>query len=804
MKNCLQYTLKQGLLLLLLSTSGAALSVRPVPVAQQLLWQPNDQLVCAGWFKEPKNVRRMLQPGPLDSERSQVTAKGPTLIRPDGTSVLQDHVFVTQLGRMAWADKAFIDRDSKAASITRVRLVGHVRMIEHGRLLLADHATIYLNRNRFTANQTIYRLKSPHAYSAWGRAKQAWGHQQRNLDLNHATLSTCSPAHPSWILHGHHVHVDHATQNVIGHQVWIGFAGIPIFYTPYLRFSLNHGRKTGFLLPSLITSSHSGKGMRIPFYWNIAPNKDATLSTTFYSKRGFLFDGLFRYLGHHGLGQIKLHFLPYDGLFSRFRQDTLAQLLTSPSRNRLKHASASRYAFSGSDHWFWDNWQLGAQFAHVSDDYYLQDFPLDDASASNDLLFNRVFLRYVRAHWQSQWLVQGFQVLHPVNQVSTNDQYMRLPQWDGSYFRPFGQHWNLGMSAQWVNFSMTPLNPATSVAPEGQRYHWRPRLAWVYHWAGGLLQPQLAWDWYGVSDHVTLTGQSQQAMRQMPIFSLDNRLYLQRSFVWHNHAYRQTLEPRLYYLYVPYRDQSNLPNFSTSLALFNYNQLFVDNRFTDIDRIGDANQLSLGLSSQILNEQMQTKWLFSSGIIDYFSSQRVGMSPTALADESHFSPLVSQASFYPSAHWQLTGNGALDFKTHHVVNAGALLRYIHDPGRTLEWGYDFIRGSVPSTNYQRFHLGYGWSLGMRWSTLGYVYYDITNRRPENYDWGLTYTGCCYGLRLIASRVYLGDSGIIKNHRYDQRYMIQFVLKGLGGLGDPDIAPLLQSTLPDYRDPLRGY
>jgi LPS-assembly protein len=807
MNEYLPQMMKQSLfgLLLMLSFGQVGLSAQQASVAKRLWWQPNNRLVCGGAFYEPANIKRIRQPGALDSVRSQVTAKGPTLIRPDGTSVLQDHVLITQPGRMAWADKALIDRDAKAASITRIRLIGHVRMIQHGRLLLADHATIYLNHNRFTATQTLYHLNTPRSYSVWGRAKQARGYQRHSLDFNHATLSTCSPAHPSWIIHGHHVHVDNATQNVIGHQVWLGFAGVPIFYTPYLRFSLNHDRKTGFLLPSLITSSHSGKGMHLPFYWNIAPNKDATLTTTFYSKRGFLFDGLFRYLNYHGRGQIKLHFLPHDALFSRFRQDALAQLIhSSPSRDRLKHAHAWRYALSGTGDWSWGNWQIGTQFSRVGDDYYLQDFSLNGALATNKLLFSRVFVRYALAHWQSQWLVQGFQVLHPLNQSANGDQYMRLPQWDGSYFHPFGQHWDVGMSAQWVNFSMTPLDPATFMAPEGQRYHWRPSLAWAYHWAGGFFQPQLAWDWLGVSDHVVLNGQSKQAMRHVPMFSLDNHWFLQRTFSWRHHSYQQMLEPRLYYLYVPYRDQDNLPNFSTNLALFNYNQLFIDNRFTDVDRIGDANQLSLGVSSQIVNENMQTKWSFGSGIIDYFSPHRVGVSPAELSHSSRFSPLVSQVSFYPSAHWQLTGNSALDLKTHQVANAGALLHYIYDPGRMLDLGYDFVRGSVPSTNYSRFHLGYGWSLGMRWSTVGYVYYDITNRRPENYDWGLTYAGCCYGLRFLASRVYLADSGVINNHLYDQRYMIQLVFKGLGGLGDTDITPLLRSTLPNYRDPLRGY
>ena len=238
------------------------------------------------------------------------------------------------------------------------------------------------------------------------------------------------------------------------------------------------------------------------------------------------------------------------------------------------------------------------------------------------------------------------------------------------------------------------------------------------------------------------------------------------------------------------------------MSNFNYEQLFSNNRFSDIDRIDNANQLAFGLRSQLLTSDMVSKLAVGVGIIDYFSPPRVFLpSEQALAGD-HFSPLVSELSYYPNTHWQISANQAWDVSQHRTVTAGALLRYLYDPQRLIELGYEYVR-QTDATNYDRFHLGYAWSLTARWSGVGYWYYDISDRHSEDAYVGLTYNSCCYGLRFLLDRVYMGGDGVLDSRRYDQRYLVELVLKGLGGVSNAGTSQLIRSTLPAYHDPLRG-
>lgn len=771
-------------------------------------FKADSHLRCGGYFSEPLAVAQVPNPGPLDQQKTHISARGLTTIRPDGTSVLQDHVVAVQPGRIAFADRALIDRNSKQAKITRVRLIGHVKMVEHGHLILADRATIYLNSDHFTADHVIYHIAEQHSSLFWGKSVSANGHQPKIVNFQHGTLSTCRPAHPSWLMHAKKVHVDKVAQRVKAYHVWLQLFHVPIFYAPFLSFSLNRDRKTGFLAPTWLSSSQSGKGVSVPFYWNIAPNQDMTLTSSYQTKRHFSERILYRHLNRHGVGSFLFHFLPNDPVFGQFVRHSLDAIgynsSTKPYIDRLRAAKTFRWGLHGQEYWHFADWKAGLLVNRVSDDYYLQDFALSAVGAEANLLFNRAYLSYTHDHWRSSFLAQGFQVLHPINQSGQADEYQRLPEWDFNYYNPIGNHLNLGLDAQWVRFAISPFYE-NSTLPEGMRYHWRPSVSWEERWASGYLKPKLSWDFlvYDTHPHTPTIAHNREQSRDVPMLSIDQSWYFRQLFHFSGHSYLHAIKPRLFYLYVPYRDQDSLPEFSTQVANFNFEELYRDNRFTDIDRIANANQLSIGLRDDIYNENMQRKWSLGSGIIDYFVPQRVFLNQASAMDFSHFSPWVNEITFYPGHHLQITANDAWDLKQHTTVNAGMLLRYLYRPQNMIEWGYDFVR-EANTMNYERFHLGYGWSITSKWSSVAYWYYDMSRRQTNHYFAGLTYNSCCYALRFLVDRTYLGDTGVLGRRQFDQRYWFQVVFKGLGGVGSAMIQPLLKANLPTYKDPLGGY
>ncbi len=802
--------------------------------------------LCDGYYLEPRIVKDFPKPLAPTAENSEVTAQGPAIFNQTGESILQKNVRATQPGRLSTADTAYIFRDKDTGNTTLIQLVGNVHMEEYGRMILSNDATLDLVKDSATLNESLYHMHDAtkeakntacirNTQDAYGRATRVHRDKKGILELWNATFTTCSPLHPSWKVSASKITIDHTKKVVKAKNAVIRFKHIPIFYTPYLSFSTDKQRKTGFLMPNFTYSQQNGSTFGLPFYWNMASNFDDTITPKYYSKRGVDFSNYFRYLTPSSGGDFLLSYLPDDRAFSNYQQQINAQF--GPNPPSLYAPYVSQLESESNDRFFgvFNNNSRDGRFSsdinlnYVSDDYYFIDFGNRYSIVNANQLLNQADVEYTGEHWDLVGLIQGYETLHPLNQVGSTsfNQYTRLPELDTNANYPdFLGKLGFNLDAQVVNFiyssSFTPL---TYQEPIGERLHLRPTFNYPINWASTYLTPSIFVDStnYSAQNAAIYPSQSRTSFsgsRDIPGFDIDSGEYFSRHFNFEKTGFTETLEPRAFYLYVPYVNQNQYPNFDTELLPFSYAQLFSTNRFTGFDRLENANQMSLGVTSRILNDKTTAQELkFDLGTIYYIENPEVNLNGQTITGNInqengnvvHWSPVLGQVTYYPAQYWSTSANMAYDFPNKQMNNAGVTASYSQDSRHIGTIGYIYVQeiDGIPvdalgqSTATSLVDIGSTWPINERWSLFGYWYYNIALTRANSYYAGLEYDSCCWAFRFIAKRTFTGvgsdsEYGNVDN-QFNNSYYVQFDLKGLGGVGNSDAASFLQETLPGYHD-----
>ena len=607
------------------------------------------------------------------------------------------------------------------------------------------------------------------------------------------------------------------------------FKHIPILATPYYSFALNHQRKTGFLTPRIGYNSRSGGDFAFPFYWNMAPNYDLTLTPEILTKRGFEFSSYFRYLSENSIGSIYVNYLPHDNVFKEFRNNIFNEFGNSalynqdfyaPYLNALQTMHNSRTFVTMADKTnFNAQWSAHLDINYVTDPYYFADITsaMGGFSTANQLL-NQAKLEYSGWHWQFKGLIQAYQTLHIINQTQNPalDQYQRLPDFIvNAYYPDISPHLDLYWNSEATNFSYQ--SSFTPNKPIGQRLHLRPGISFPIYKEGDYITPQIWLDATGYTVEHRQANQLNTANRVLPIFDIDSGLYFDRQFHLGKTEYTQTLEPRLFYLLVPYQNQDKLPNFDTVLLPFSFQQLFALNRSSGDDRLDNTNQISLGLTRRILNSTTAEPILTTDiGFIYYLEQPRVCLSAGCAIPNHHLSPIVADMTYYPTNRWSLTGSFAWDPNLRQTNNAGFTVNYLRNNNHIVSLGYVFVHenglsivptvptppSNIYSNNTSQLTFSTIWPLFKKWSAVGYIDYNINRRRIDTFYAGIQYDTCCWALRLVARRSYVsstvnGDGDI--HNGFDNTFYIQLQLKGLGDFGMADTSKLLSSTIPGFQD-----
>jgi LPS-assembly protein len=596
-----------------------------------------------------------------------------------------------------------------------------------------------------------------------GKAKAINVESKTKLNLEDATYTTCPRDHVAWQLRADKIDLNNENHQGTAKSVVLDIGHVPVLYLPYLRFPIGDDRMSGFLYPAISVSQSSGTEIATPYYLNIAPNMDATITPHNMSKRGLMLENEFRYLTDNGKGQIELDHIGQDTLYG---------------------SSRTKFDWTHQDN-PGAGWSSAVDYHYVSDLDYLNDFSGTLTSAATTTTLNRQgTLSYNQSLYVFTASIQDHQT------ISGTEPYQRLPQLTfNTRLGNVDNSWNYDFNSEFVNFDHR--DPTMVV---GQRVKLNPYLAYPIVGDAGFFKPKLTLNYLQYNlDRVSST-QPKQPDVSVPVFSLDTGIYLERDTSIGNSKLLQTLEPRLFYLYAPYRDQSMLPVFDTALSTFSQTLLFSENRFSGNDRIGDANQVTAAVTTRLYNQDNGAELFnLTLGQIFYFRDREVVL-PGQPVDTANRSNYIGAVNFTPNPNWNLNGDWQYNPDTHHTEVGNARLQNRPGPGRVINLEYRFTREQLRTEG-----VSFTWRIDPRWQILGGSQYDLLNEhRLQNFA-GLSYESCCWGIRLVwGERFDKLVNNDPNNPRYEHAIYLEFALKGLSSLGSgKDIDTLLKNGILGY-------
>ncbi|GAB4223324.1 MAG: LPS-assembly protein LptD [Gammaproteobacteria bacterium] len=780
--------------------------------------------LCHGYYVEPILGLGYIQP--LNEDETAITADQGSFFRT-GTSVLVGNIIVDQATRRLNAERAKIKRDSQTGKIDTIDLYDNVKYRENGRLITGDYAHLNADKSGYVDN-VLYRIALSDAGStkqgihelyglnAQGKAAKAQRDAAGVIYLTHATYSTCPPTNRSWHIKASHLKLDQNTGRGTAKNSFLYVKNTPVLYIPYYNFPIDDRRQTGLLTPTYGHDERSGFTVDVPLYLNLAPDYDATITPRVFTQRGVMLSVLTRYLTHQGNGSIRANILPNDREFKSFKDDRRRQTPNDPRLRRLFDQKNDRGSFNAKLHQqFNDNWNADIDYNYVSDDYFLQDFEKGVVAITNNQILQRAALNYESEHWTGQGIVQAYQTLHPINQPPIDEPYRLLPRLSLATNYPDIFHLDFNANSEYTYFDRRRDPNTNQRFPTGSRFNIAPEISRTFENDFSFLTPsmKLQFTYYDLNNQPN--GRFNTIERTVPFFHLDAGMFFDRQTNVAQHDYIQTLEPRLYYLAVPYHDQDQIPNFDSGVKTFTFDELLQDNRFSGIDRVGDANQLSAILTSRLLDAETGAEKIRAEiGEIFYFRNRRVMLCDTpgcsdrsltanSTSNQADFSPLVGRLIYNLNDHWSTSANAAYDVDQGKRNNAGLSIHYKRDNRHVINADYSFSQESAANNSQQRLNhtrISFVWPISQRVGTVGGWSYNWTEKFSQDYFYGIEYESCCWAVRAIGehSFIALNQSG---NPTFDDSFYIQFVLKGLGNIGNSDPTRLLMQNIPGYEDRL---
>ncbi|MBL4583453.1 MAG: LPS-assembly protein LptD [Pseudomonadales bacterium] len=751
--------------------NSAAESFNWLPTAQ-LSAQQKQQVApfCSGGYlysDEPESAK--LQP--LASQSTQISADQ-IEYQDDAGSLMSGNVEVRQGSRLLTADSLTIGSGQR-----RLELKGRISIVDAEMVLLAKEAVVDLDGTESKLEGAQYLLRTS---KMRGTAQTLERGDANNIEIRQGSFSSCEPGNESWAFYADRIELNLDSGFGSAKHMRLEVAGIPVFYAPYIYFPIDDQRHTGFLMPSIGSSSDAGFELVTPYYLNLAKNYDLTLTPRVMSKRGLMLDTEFRYLGKKRTGRVDLAWLPGD----RGDIDPLLGLPENPDRWLVGWHHSQRFG---------GGWSSQVDFNRVSDIDYFRDLEFSGFISGNpNHLSQRVQLGYDSAHWSSAIQYQKYQTidldltkpygLRPGVSVLGSDLLQNIPV-------------ELNVNAQYSDFYRDNNGLTGAQRVNGKRLVLTPELSYPLEFSSGYIRPtaKLWYLRYELTDH--LNGFDPEPEFGVPAVSVDAALSLQREVDLGADGWRQILEPRIYFLNVEHERQSGLPSFDTELNRFSYAQLFRDNRFSGNDRIGDTRQLSLAFSTQLLNAAGARVFDGGLGRIFYFKDRNVVLSglPTQTETTDH-SPLAGYLRYAYSSRTDISVGFAVTGD--HLIDADVRLMYRKDDRHLLRFGYRFSRADVSHDLVEQPGFSTLWGLDDRWTLVAHWDYDVAQNRTLDALAGLQYDQCCWMVSVHA-RKWLTDGNVLgSNVQSKSAFFVQFELKGLGNIGDK-LSQIIKSKIPEF-------
>jgi LPS-assembly protein len=695
-----------------------------------------------------------------------------------------------------------------------VLLQGDVVFREPGILLRGSSA-------RIDGSTSVNRIEAAsyvlHDYGAHGQAEAIVYNGETGLVvIENGEFSRCEPESPFWRLRAENITLDQDAARGYARAVSLRVKNVPIFYYPFtLSFPLGDERKSGLLPPSTGSTRSGGTDFELPYYLNLAPNYDATISPRLISDRGVLTKAEIRYLASWSMNTLTMSSLPNDKLYDPATADIIGS--DSPTTD---------------DRWFLDyqhrgtlgrNWSTFVDYNAVSDiDYFY------DLGSSGLNLTSRTHLnRQGRLNYHSEYLragvdVRRIEIIDPlVSEASLSRPYDRLPRlfFDTDTYLPGG--FRIGLSGEVTSFDrdlnaalLSPSQLENGALVNGERVNLEPALSWSLESPGWFVRADAKYKHtaYQLTDQATNTLDDPDL--GISVYSFDSGLIFEREMARGEGGWRQTLEPRLFYLYSEFEDQSSLPLFDTSEMSFSFNQLFRDDRFSGGDRIADADQVTVALTSRFLDPVGKERARFSVGQIRYFEDRLVSLGnplqnwPPRYSSSYEKSALAGEFAYSFGTNWQLNADLQWNQDTEEFDEGSFQLRYQRDSNHLLNLAYRF-RGVDEFPNFRppsgidsrikQTDISGIWPLNANWKLLARWNYDHSNTRNLETFAGIEYGNCCVTIRLIGREWVDENELFLPNIEPNRGIFVQFTLNGLGNITGGGLSNLLSDGISGFRE-----
>lgn len=632
-----------------------------------------------------------------------------------------------------------------------------------------------LASNEATLGQAKYQFV---AQAGRGEAAALTASEQA-LSLDKALFTTCPEQDNSWALHAEHISIAADSGWGEAHHAVFRIKDIPVFYLPYLTFPVDDQRKTGVLIPKIGSSQRLGVELEVPYYINLAENYDLTLSPRYMSKRGTQLKSQFRYLTEQHQGLMQLEYLRNDS-------DKPAGF----GERYLGHLS-HRSDFSS-------NWRGYIDFTDVSDSAYLTELGSDYNSQSDTQLYREASLSYFGEQVHSHLKVQGFEILGNYDKA-----YQALPQLSLASAKPIA----LGdmLQASWYSqYAHFRNDQAFYTATD--RLHLAPtlRLPFVTPAFEMTAETSLLYTYYQQQSLSTLTEEQSEISRALPKVRLHARLNLEREYDWFGEQALQTFEPQVQYLYIPYRDQSEIGLYDTTRLQDDYYGLFRQNRFSGLDRINEANQLTVGWTTRFYDNTENELFRFSLGQIFFLKEPELTDDLLTQDLTSTESMLASEMVWHWYRRWYVSSALQYDIDSKRLIKSNASVDYRGSENTLLQLNHRYSR-AVSGVEIQQLGLIGAVPIKQNWQLIASYYRDVKNHRMIDANVGLQYESCCWAVRFVARRQVRADFDVAIDNlnqlaRLDSGFSLQFVFKGFGDKAGFGVSDMLSNGIFSYRRP----
>ncbi len=613
--------------------------------------------------------------------------------------------------------------------------------------ILAQSAFVDLNKNTADLSNLQYQINDTKAN---GQANRLITDKQIS-HLSDLTYSTCPKGDQQWFIKAGTADLDQEKKVGTFRKMTLKFKGVPLFYLPYAKMPLSAQRQSGFLIPEIGNSSINGFELALPYYINISPNRDATITPRTITKRGTMISGQFRYLGENYSGELLASYLPSDKTFNDDRRFV-----------EFKHRQTIN-----------NNWSMNSKVNNVSDIQYFEDFGNSIYATSQSYLYSFLNLQGFGDRWRFKGQLNDFQIIN--ENITLNRQpYQSLPSLEYSWFNNnYSSTLNYGIDSEWNNLyrenSITAnrldFTPYIEKSFQNRYSRFTPKLEYRY----------TNWD-YSNSEFSTIT--QLKTSRSLPILSLDYTLNFEKQF---KDGRLSSIEPRFFYLYSPYENQQNIPLFDTHELTFGSGLLYQTNAFSGADRQSDANQISVGITQRHFDQTGTEKWNITLGQIAYFKDRRVQLDNSI--ETRSTSPLISEVNYFHN-NWKASLSIHWDTQTNQSERALVKFQHKGKNNSLFNFAYRFRQGKIEQLDSSVvLPIGVNNRIIARWN------YSMDEKKTIEAVAGLEHKNCCWATRLVGRRYVFNEQGDVNNGIF-----FELQLNGLGSIGRNPRRLLKQSIL----------